>query len=299
MLTDTRAIYSQEALSMETSMQTLLDEGDALFVPTEKSILRICGPDARAFLQRMSTNDMANVSVKKPIATCFLNNKGRIIDEAIVFAQENDDFLLISSFNDNTKLFDWLESFHFVEDFTIERVKELAPYHVIAQKEPMALLSHCFSQLPAHYGLAASLWIAIDKSQRPTMALGNEWQAFRIATMLAEAPGEINDSFMPQNVGLLSTVSETKGCYIGQEVIAKAVTYQKNVKSLAAFTLSEENYLLARVGMHVQDLSGKNGIITSLNPAFNPAFPMGLAVIETKVQPRPMGEHSLLAQFIL
>ncbi|MCK7521806.1 MAG: hypothetical protein MZV64_31060 [Ignavibacteriales bacterium] len=46
----------------------------------------------------------------------------------------------------------------------------------------------------------------------------------------------MNDLHTPHDVGLMNFVNTTKGCYIGQEVIARLDTYDKVQKSLCGFT---------------------------------------------------------------
>ena len=63
--------------------------------------------------------------------------------------------------------------------------------------------------------------------------IGQEaWNAYRIEQGIPIAPFEINDQYNPHEVNLLDMVSFTKGCYIGQEVIARLDTYDKVQKKL-------------------------------------------------------------------
>jgi folate-binding protein YgfZ len=48
---------------------------------------------------------------------------------------------------------------------------------------------------------------------------------------------ELNESFNPYDIGLRDAISFTKGCYVGQEVIARLDTYQKIRKGLVSLGL--------------------------------------------------------------
>ncbi|MFM7267274.1 MAG: hypothetical protein ACKOZT_01625, partial [Cyanobium sp.] len=50
-----------------------------------------------------------------------------------------------------------------------------------------------------------------------------EWR--RLLLGLPAAPGEINDGVNPFELGLASRVSLSKGCYVGQETLARLATY--------------------------------------------------------------------------
>jgi len=263
------------------SLQVLINEGQVLYSPAQQSVIGIKGRDARDFLQRMSTNDMNMLGSEKPLITCFLNNKGRLIDVVIVFQKNHDDFLLISSFEEPNKLISWLESFHFVEEFSLEQQKGLFSTYALSLNQLKSPYAITLASLPQSLSLKGQLSFLLSQKPLEESFCRSDFRMLAVCSLL---PGvsEINESFMPQNVGLSHTISETKGCYIGQEVIAKALTYQKNTKSLKAFTLSKEDYDRASVGMKVEDLSKRVGIITSLAPYFLCSWPQGLAVMEDK-----------------
>lgn len=277
------------------SLQSLLNAGNILSSKARRSIVRIKGTDARPFLQRMSSNDVSLLTIDQPIQTCFLNSKGKLVDAALVFEQAPDEFLLVSSFVDSTKLSLWLESFHFVEDFVLEEENKLSAYYALSLTAPS-------------YGNCLKLgeikvFNAVLSCMLSTEPLSESFSPddLRMLTLLAHiptSPGEINEAFMPQNVGLLSAVSETKGCYIGQEVIAKALTYQKNTKRLAAFLLDEEAFKLARHGSKLRDKEGRIGLITSLAPYYQEPLIQGLAVVDDKIAALDPKENHSLAQFI-
>lgn len=52
-----------------------------------------------------------------------------------------------------------------------------------------------------------------------------EQERWRIQLGLPAVPGEINDDFNPFELGLADRVSLSKGCYVGQETLAKLATY--------------------------------------------------------------------------
>lgn len=298
MLTDRRTEVIHGSFSVDlNSLQALLNEGQIIYGEAERSVLRIKGPDARVFVQRMSTNDMGLLKKTQPLTTCFLTNKGKLVDVAGVFEEHNDELLLVSSFDQSEKLKLWLESFHFVEDFTLEEAQGLMVYYALSLNELLHPQSLKLGSISASCGLEATLSCILSEQPLAAGLSGAHMQLLLLCAHIPQA-GEINETFMPQNVGLLPTVSETKGCYIGQEVIAKALTYQKNTKRMAAFLLNQEDFARAEPGMNLVDADGRNGIITTLAPLYLEPLVQGLAVVEDKIsRPSPQGNH-MLAQFI-
>jgi folate-binding protein YgfZ len=59
------------------------------------------------------------------------------------------------------------------------------------------------------------------------------YEGFRIARGIPACPGEINNAYNPLESGLRDSISFNKGCYIGQEVIARLDTYGKIKRHLA------------------------------------------------------------------
>ena len=54
---------------------------------------------------------------------------------------------------------------------------------------------------------------------------GTQVQLLRLQQGMPQWPGEINDAFNPFELGLAGAVALDKGCYLGQEVLARLVAY--------------------------------------------------------------------------
>lgn len=91
------------------------------------------------------------------------------------------------------------------------------------------------------------------------------------------APGhEITGDYNPLEVGLAWACADDKGCYTGQEIIARQVTYDKVTKSLVGLRASE----LLTAGETVRVDGQAVGAVTSV--AYSPtlAAPLALAVVK-------------------
>ncbi len=65
------------------------------------------------------------------------------------------------------------------------------------------------------------------------------YEVYRIEQGIPVAPNELNDNYNPHESKLLNAVSFRKGCYIGQEVIARLETYEKVQKYLVGVEFDE------------------------------------------------------------
>ncbi|KAA6301837.1 MAG: Aminomethyltransferase [Candidatus Ordinivivax streblomastigis] len=65
------------------------------------------GPKAQAFIQKMTTNDMANLPVGKAQYTCFPNDKGGVVDDLLVYHYEPEKYMLVVNASNIEKDWDW------------------------------------------------------------------------------------------------------------------------------------------------------------------------------------------------
>ncbi len=102
------------------------------------------------------------------------------------------------------------------------------------------------------------------------------YQIRRIELGRPVAGSEITDAYNPLEVGLEWTCAENKGCYTGQEIIARQITYDKVTKTLVGLR-SEE---LLHPGAPVSIEGRAVGSVTSaaISPTSN--APVALAIIK-------------------
>ncbi len=89
---------------------------------------------------------------------------------------------------------------------------------------------------------AESVWTELTKRAEelgvPRMGFA-AYETFRIARGIPDIGRELTNDFNPFEVGLRDAISMTKGCYIGQEVIARLDTYQKVKRKLVGILFAE------------------------------------------------------------
>ncbi|MDE2802996.1 MAG: hypothetical protein OXK21_08950, partial [Chloroflexota bacterium] len=93
-------------------------------------------------------------------------------------------------------------------------------------------------------------------------------EALRVANGLPRWGLELGDAYNPLEAGLTESVSWTKGCYIGQEVVARLWTYHKVQKYLVglAFQADGDTRPASGASLHVGD--ARAGALTSV--AYSP-----------------------------
>jgi hypothetical protein len=272
---------------------------------------RICvlDSDRLRFLHNQSTNDFQQLQPGQGCDTVFVTSTARTIDLATAYVTE-DAVLLIVSPNRRQYLIDWLDRYIFFAD----RVKlqdittETAAFSLIGPKSDALLeqlginaminqpyATHQLIQLAdvevriaVGNGLATpgyTLILPADKAadvwsklvQTGAVPLGDRvWEQLRIEQGRPTPDRELTEDYNPLEAGLWQTLSFNKGCYIGQETIARLNTYKGVKQYLWGIRLSAP----AQPGSVITVGDEKVGKLTSYTETENGSI--GLGYIRTK-----------------
>jgi tRNA-modifying protein YgfZ len=174
-----------------------------------RAFVRIAGPDAEDYLQRMLSNDVAALAAGESCEALLLTPKARVIAPMRVLRRGEDDFLLLTEPELGERLRDELVRMRFAARAEIE-----------LEEHTSALVFGGADGIPNDdYGEPAVE--VLDAELEPTLG-ADELEAMRIAAGTPRFGKEIDDRVLPAEAGLVErAVSLTKGCYPGQEPIAR------------------------------------------------------------------------------
>jgi len=215
------------------------------------TLLRLQGPDSLRFLHGQSSQAIATAPAGSCLATCLISATARMRALALVLVDHGGAWLVIEA-GDGEAVRAGLDRVLFPADqvvlgplqqgLLIEAVPPADPAagdasdpasdtgrdtgswqalgDGVGEGEPAAwllgdgrvLLSAGSTALPA--ALACCPELSTEEQQR-----------WRIQQGWPSAPGELNDDTNPFELGLAPRVSLNKGCYVGQETLAKLATY--------------------------------------------------------------------------
>ena len=170
-----------------------------------RDYIRVAGPDAEDFLQRMLSNDVTAA----PCAALLLTPKARLIAPLVVVRRAPEEFLLLTE----PGLGETVRA-------TLLRAKFAAKVEVEPEEHSSVVVFGEGGSLPnSEFGeTGAEL---LDTDLEPTLS-GEELERMRIEAGVPAWGKELDDSILPAEAGLDEThVSFTKGCYPGQEPIAR------------------------------------------------------------------------------
>jgi tRNA-modifying protein YgfZ len=266
---------------------------------SSSGVIELKGNDVLDFLHRISTNSIKNIVKGEVAKTIFTTEKGRIIDTGVIINLDEYQ-LLICSQEHQEKMMIWLQKYIISDDVKLNKVNgkytlleligpqadsfmTIISGNIVNNIQPNTIkiinTDGILFFLMKHFDQNGHLvyWILADPVYAQKLIrymvenkgpfnfnlIGEEaYNYYRIENGIPIAPNEINDLHSPHEVGLMQQVSTTKGCYIGQEVIARLDTYDKVQKNLCGFLFSEaiqdEDKLLV-----FDESNGEAGNITS------------------------------------
>lgn len=308
-------INSQGKISSYTNIAdeySILQNGVGFRDISYKSILKLQGKDVVDFIHRISTNNVKNIIAGEKVNTLFLNDKGKIIDRTSFLAFE-DYYLLIGSEVHKEKLNRWIEKFIISEDIKISDCNSdfsifeiLGPqsnsyltlicgneidkltdrnyitfdyegvkFYLTKNIEPNNVVKYWIISDSKNYEAIINIFIT-EKSVFDFGLVGNDaYEIFRIENQIPKAPNELSDEFNPHDLKLIHEVDFKKGCYIGQEVIARQDTYNKVQFELVPMLIDENSFDLPLEVVDNNQLLCKISSV-AVSPKYNKTLALGI-----------------------
>ena len=271
--------------------------------------LKATGEDGLDLLNRMSTNKVVDLAAGEGAVTVLTTDRGRIVD-VLGVVNQGDYVILLTSPGRQQAVIDWLDKYTIMEDLTVEDITSetamlalvgpdsgkllgltsapgpldtltiqpvrLGGFDALAVRQSLGALSRHW--LIAAPDAVAGLWQYLtDNGAIPVGATAMD--AARVNFAVPEFGPELGEPYNPLEAGLIGSIDFTKGCYIGQEVIARLDTYKKVQKYLVSLRFDADASVSPGDAL-LQD--GKSvGEITSVAPISSGGVLKGLGYVKT------------------
>jgi tRNA-modifying protein YgfZ len=191
-----------------------------------RSFVAVSGPGAEEYLDRMVSNDVSALGPGESCQALLLTPKARVIAPMVVLRRAHEDFLLLTEPGLGERVRAELLRSRFAAKAEIE--SETHTSHVVFGGEGIAT---------EDYGEPAVE--VLDAELEPTVS-ADELELLRIQAGTPAWGKEIDDRVLPAEAGLTDrAVSFTKGCYPGQEPIARLHYRGHANRGLRVLTLAE------------------------------------------------------------
>lgn len=222
------------------------DNAQAFMLPPTGAI-EVSGSDARAFLQGQLTNDIRKVGPQMSQLSAWCNPQGRVITSLRV-VEIDDSFLLLLPADQTQHVAERLRKFVIRAKVRIDAPAGGLPGIGLCGKTAMALLAQDGWRPPTLNNAASAgdvgLLIRVDATaerfelytrsgsfhelaahMRVNVADdgSNAWRAWNIEAGLPVVYTANRERFLPQmlNLDCVDAISFAKGCYAGQEIVAR------------------------------------------------------------------------------
>lgn len=198
------------------------DDATAMTALTDEALLRLEGPDALQFLQGQTTADFVSANPGTLLRGAFCDPKGRVLADFLAAVVTPEAVWLRSRRAVAEALLTHLQRYLMFSKASLE----IADWSVSADlnstgAQPQLDPGQSLMVVPRGDALT-EYWSAPTQDARGTLT-AEAFRAQEIALMEARIEQETIGSYLPQdlNYDLNEAVSFNKGCYTGQEIIAR------------------------------------------------------------------------------
>ena len=289
-------------VDMTTGYQ-MAHEGAVVVDRSALGMLKFTGETRLDLISRMSTQKVLGLKGGEGAGTVFTTDIGRIIDRLLLYTSSDTVYALTGENNSDTIARYLMRFVFFQDDFHIEDVSAETQIFGVYGKQAQTLLANVGFpevELPLHHWRQAEIdgvtlylhktdpiagdgyfvMCGVDVAEQVLEKLtdagigeisAETYHYLRIESGVPAFGAEMTGDYIPLETDLWDDISFNKGCYIGQEIIARMDSRGKLAKKLVRF--SAESPIEA--GTEIMANGKKAGSITSAADGTNGAFALG------------------------
>jgi tRNA-modifying protein YgfZ len=245
--------------------------GGACFVELPRGLIAVWGKEAIPFLDGMITNDMKTLEDGQQMLAAFPNAQGRLLAVVRVLRQ-GDQFYFETEEATREKLFENLFRFTYAGDFFVQDYSTMNTYFEIFGQtalpdSPKSLMFSSPSTSGVFVPSAEAERFRSDMIGNDLIEIGDDlFETLRIESGVPKYGIDMDENTIVPELSLDGMISYTKGCYVGQEIIAR-IHFRGHVAKKFTGLLSEPGAAAIGVlpGSELTTPDGKNaGRITSV-----------------------------------
>jgi folate-binding protein YgfZ len=275
----------------DQSQLDVLENGCGIYLWDSATIVQHSGPDALDLLHRLTTKGLLSVGEGQSRRTALTSDRGRVVDVFLVANIAENQLLLVSDSPNSERVVSAIDYYTIIEDAELTdlseshtRISLIGPNArrtvesaLNTALEPNTVVQIDFEDAPVYvisdtsrgpgiewidviYGTAVfSRLVSAFENAGGIAVDTHNFELFRICNAIPGSDREYGEHANPIEAGLLHLIDWDKGCYVGQEVIARLDAYdkvQRNVKVLKSAAPLEE-------GTKLTSDSKPAGVVTS------------------------------------
>lgn len=221
--------------------------GGSGFYEQKRGLIAVWGKEAVQFLDGLITSDMKTLEDGSQMLAAFPNAQGRLLAVVRVLRQ-GDRFLLETEEAAREKVFNNLFRFTFAGDFFVEDLSERYRYFEIWGEQPVppasaGRVTFTSNSNSGHF-IEMDLWTPFRKNliANGTVEITDDlYETLRLESGIPKYGIDMDETTIVPELGLDGLISYSKGCYIGQEIIARIHFRGHVAKQLTGLVLSGDS----------------------------------------------------------
>jgi tRNA-modifying protein YgfZ len=256
---------------------------------THWGVIRAQGVDAVSFLQGQLTQDVAKLGADSAALAGYCSPKGRLLASFVICKPAADEVLLLCHQSVLAATLKRLQMFVMRAKCKLtDATAELPLFGAVGEAAtglmgnvPVWGRSENCLRWPDSEGFARVVLIAPDLL--PSASLGlDDWQWLEVRSAIATIEAATVDQFVPQmlNYEQLGGVNFQKGCYPGQEIVARS-QFRGTIKRRAYLFNTDGPIAVGQEVFHSSDAAQPAGLV--VNAARNPSGAGFSALVEVKI----------------
>ena len=277
------------SLKADPSQLNALENECGLVSRVASTIIRHTGPDALDLLHRLTTKELLSVGVGQAQRTVLTSAQGRVVDTFLVAHVGDNELLLISDSTEPERTISAIDYYTIIEDADLDDLSKTQMRFSLVGPSSRMVIREAFgievaggaTVIAEHNRYSAAIaaddsrgveWVDLvvdrtnsDEIRSKLVSAGAtdvdeaHFEHFRVASAIPGSDAEYGEHSNPIEAGLLSLIDFDKGCYVGQEVIARLDAYDKVQRNVRVLRSSEP----IAVGTKLQSGTKPAGVVTS------------------------------------
>ncbi len=272
----------------------------------KSDVLSLRGRESLDLLNRLSTNALDGLLPGQSARTILTTEKAKIVDFVTVISRD-DELLVMTSVGNAPAVMAWMQKYVIMEEIEIRDVSHGYSTSILigpeapstikcldpalgeqgSPEKPMVMSLEETWRLPA-YTILSPAGSAPEISHINQVS-DETYEMVRIEEGIPEFPKELSLEVNPLEANLLPFVSFTKGCYIGQEVIARIDSHKNLQRRLRGLTVECKPDNVIPAGSRVSQSGQEIGWLTSFCWSYGMEAGIALGYVRTGVAGREVG----------
>lgn len=255
-------------LLADTSLHPLTHEEPSLFICplTDHGVITLTGEESKTYLMGQITADISQLTDDQHCLTAHCDAKGKMWSISWVLRQ-NDEYFLINSEHEHQASLQALQKYGVFAKTQISDANQAWCIFAIGGTTSNTFIKqHTLPAISLNGSLEGNHLLLLNHQQAQQLIIEHkdhlyqpeQWQKTKIIAGVPHLDERSINQYVPQmlNLQALAAISFTKGCYTGQEMVARMKYLGKNkratyiVKGQASHPVQSGDELQQAVGEH-------------------------------------------------